>query len=117
MSHPLVDPRLMASLGSHFPSLCRVQYLTEDVDADGQVVTTWKDRHVDVPCNISPLKGREIKGPNQTYVVANTSIALQGHYDDIAESDQAIVGNTTYDILLVEQILDTMTRLSCEVVR
>lgn len=113
----IVDPRLMASLGSHFPSLCRVQYLTEDVDADGQVVTAWKDRHVDVPCNISPLKGREIKGPNQTYVVATTAIALQGHYADIVESDRAIVGGTTYNILLVEQILDTMTRLSCEVVR
>ena len=113
----IVDPRLMASLGSHFPSLCRVQYLTEDVDADGQVVTAWKVRHVDVPCNISPLKGREIKGPNQTYVVATTAIALQGHYADIVESDRAIVGGTTYDILLVEQILGAMTRLSCEVVR
>ena len=117
MSHLLVDPRLMASLASHFPSLCRVQYLTEDVDADGQVTTAWKDRYVDVACNVSPLKGREIRGPNQTYVVATTAIALQGHYGDIVESDQAIVGNTTYDILLVEQILDTMTRLSCEVVR
>ena len=113
----IVDPRLMGVLGSHFPSLCQVQYLTESVDADGQVITAWKDRHADVPCNISPLKGREIKGPNQTYVVANTSIALQGLYPDVVESDRAIVGGTTYDILLVEQILDTMTRLSCEVVR
>ncbi len=117
MSHPLVDPRLMASLGSHFPSLCRVQYLTEDVDADGQVVTAWKDRYVDVTCNVMPLKGREIRGKDQTYVVANTSIALQGHYPDVKESDRAIVGSTTYDILLVEQVIDTMTRLSCEVVR
>jgi len=114
----IVDPRLMGALESHFPSLCRVQYLTEDVDADGQVTTAWKDRYVDVACNVSPLKGREIRGKNQTYVVANTSIALQGHYPDIKESDdRAIVGGTTYDILLVEQILDTMTRLSCEVVR
>ena len=117
MSHPLVDPRLMASLRSHFPSLCRVQYLTEDVDADGQVTTAWKDRYADVPCNISPLKGREIKGPNQTYVVATTAIALQGHYADIVESDRAIVGGTTYNILLAESPLDTMTVLSCEVVR
>jgi len=87
------------------------------VDADGQVVKAWTDRHTDVPCNVMPLKGREIKRPNQTYVVANTSIALQGHYDDIVESDRAIVGNTTYDILLVESPLSTMTRLSCEVVR
>ena len=113
----IVDPRLMGALGSHFPSLCRVQYLTEDVDADGQVTTAWKDRHSDVPCNVMPLKGREIRGPNQTYVVANTSIALQGHYADIVESDRAIVGSTTYDILLVESPLSTMTRLSCEVVR
>ena len=113
----IVDPRLMGALESHFPSLCRVQYLTEGVDADGQVVTAWKDRYAAVPCNVAPLKGREIKGPNQTYVVATTSIALQGHYSDIKESDRAIVGGTTYNILLVEQILDTMTRLSCEVVR
>jgi len=117
MRPAFVDPRLMQSLGTHFPSLCQVQYLTETVDADGQVVTAWKDRHVAVPCNVMPLKGREIKRPNQTYVVANTSIALQGHYADIVESDRAIVGSTTYDILLVEQILGSMTRLSCEVVR
>jgi len=112
-----VDPRLMQSLGTHFPSLCQVQYLTETVDADGQVVTAWTDRHAAVPCNVTPLKGREIKGPNQTYVVATTAIALQGHYDDIVESDRATVDGTTYDILLVEQILGSMTRLSCEVVR
>lgn len=117
MSHPLVDPRLMTSLGSHFPSLCRVQYLTEDVDADGQVVTAWKDRHAAVPCNVTSLKGKEIRGPNQTYVVATTAIALQGHYADIVESDRATVDGTTYNILLVEQILGSMTRLSCEVVR
>ena len=117
MRPAFVDPRLMQSLGTHFPSLCQVQYLTETVDADGQVVTAWSDRHTDVPCNVMPLKGKEIRGPNQTYVVANTSIALQGHYADIVESDRAIVGSTTYDILLVEQILGSMTRLSCEVVR
>ena len=113
----IVDPRLMGALESHFPDRCTVQYLTETVDADGQVAKTWTDRYTDVPCNVTPLKGREIRGPNQTYVVANTSIALQGHYADIVESDRAVVGGTTYDILLVEQILGSMTRLSCEVVR
>lgn len=117
MRPAFVDPRLMQSLSSHFPSLCQVQYLTETVDADGQVVTVWKDRHVAVPCNVTSLKGKEIRGPNQTYVVATTAIALQGHYTDIVESDRAIVGSTTYDILLVESPLSTMTRLSCEVVR
>jgi head-tail adaptor len=119
----IVDPRLMGALRSHFPALCRVQYLTEDVDADGQVVTVWRDRHAAVPCNVAPAtagrgsSGREIKRKDGTYVVANTSIALQGHYADIVESDRAIVGSTTYDILLVESPLSTMTRLSCEVVR
>jgi head-tail adaptor len=112
-----VDPRLVTSLDSHFPSLCTVQRLTETVDDDGQVATTWTDRYAAVSCNVMPLKGREIKGPNQTYVVATTAIALQGHYDDIKESDRAVVDGTTYDILLVEQILGSMTRLSCEVVR
>jgi len=107
----------MGALESHFPDRCTIQCLTETVDADGQVVKTWTDRHADVPCNVMPLKGREIKRPNQTYVVANTSIALQDYCPDIVESDRAIVGSTTYDILLVESPLNTMTRLSCEVVR
>ena len=113
----IVDPRLMGALESHFPDRCTIQCLTETVDADGQVVKTWTDRHADVPCNVMPRKGREIKRPNQTYVVANTSIALQDYCPDIVESDRAIVGSTTYDILLVESPLNTMTRLSCEVVR
>ena len=113
----IVDPRLMGALESHFPDRCTIQCLTETVDADGQVVKTWTDRHTDVPCNVMPLNGREIKRPNQTYVVANTSIALQDYCPDIVESDRAIVGSTTYDILLVESPLNTMTRLSCEVVR
>jgi head-tail adaptor len=113
----IVDPRLMGALESHFPNRCTIQYLTETVDADGQMVKTWTDRHSDVPCNVMPLKGREIRGPNQTYVVATTAIALQGHYADIVESDRAIVGRTTYNILLAESPLGTMTRLSCEVVR
>ena len=113
----IVDPRLMGALESHFPDRCTIQYLSETVDADGQAVKTWKDRHVDVPCNVTSLKGKEIRGPNQTYVVATTAIALQGHYPDIKESDRVIVGGTTYDILLVESPLSTMTRLSCEVVR
>ena len=117
MRPAFVDPRLMGALRSHFPSLCRVQYLTEGVDDDGQVVTAWKDRHADVPCNVTSLKGKEIRGPNQTYAVANFSIALQEYYPDIVESDQAIVGGTTYNILLMDPILDTMTVLSCEVVR
>jgi len=107
----------MGALESHCPDRCTIQCLTETVDADGQVVKTWTDRHADVPCNVMPLKGREIKRPNQTYVVANTSIALQDYCPDIVESDRAIVGSTTYDILLVESPLNTMTRLSCEVVR
>ena len=117
MRPTFVDPRLMGALRSHFPSLCRVQYLTEGVDDDGQVTEVWKDRHVAVPCNVTSLKGKEIRGPNQTYVVATTAIALQGHYSDIKESARAAVDGTTYDILLVESPLSTMTRLSCEVVR
>ena len=119
----IVDPRLMGALESHFPALCRVQYLTEDVDADGQVVTVWRDRHAAVPCNVAPAtagrgsSGREIKRKDGTYVIANFSIALQGHYPDIKESDRAIVDGTVYDILLAETHLDTMTVLSCEVVQ
>lgn len=134
-----IDPRMMSALGSHFPVAAWVQYPTETVDDDGQVVTVWETRYENIPCMPTPLTGKEIKRPNQTYVVAHTAIALQGYYPDIKETDRVIVDEkstvselqqtpfdrtrdvinrgTVYDILLVEHILDTMTRLSCEVVR
>ncbi len=122
MQRSIVDPRLMQEIGAHFPETCTIQRLTETVDGDGQVVPAWTNRHIDVPCNVASANsgrgsGREIKRKDGTYVVANFSIALQGHYPDIDESDRAAVAGVAYDILLVEQPLGTMTLLSCEVVR
>jgi len=116
MTRRIVDPRLLSGLDAHFMNTCDIQYLVEDVDASGQITETWEARHTDIACNVTPLKGKEIRKPDQTYVIATTSIALQGLYTDIKESDRATVSEITYNILLVELILGVMTRLSCEVV-
>lgn len=113
----IVDDRLMASLGSHFGDLCDVQRLTEATDEYGQVVEVWADLYKGLPCNVAPQKGQEISTPAGTVVVANYSVALQGAYPDIKESDRVIVGGTAYNVLLVSTTLGVMTTLACEVVR
>lgn len=118
----IIDDRLLASLGSHFGDLCTVQRLTETVDMYGQVVEAWADLYVAVPCILAPTKkqglaGEVVGAAGQTYVVANYSIALQGAYSDIRESDRAIVGGVAYNVLLVSTPLGAMTTLSCEVVK
>lgn len=113
----IIDDRLMGALSPHFGETCTVQRLEEGVDEYGQVVSVWVDRYSAIPCVCTPTKGREIRRPDQTYVVANYSIALQGHYPDIEESDRAVVGGTAYNILLVQSFAGAPTKLSCEVVR
>lgn len=118
----IVDDRLLASLGSHFGDLCTVQRLTETTDEYGQVVEAWADLYVGLPCNVMPAKkqglaGEVVGAAGQTYAVANYSIALQGAYPDIRESDRAIVGGVAYNILLASTTLGAMTTLACEVVR
>jgi len=113
----IVDPRLMGALESHFPDRCTVQYLTETVDADGQVVKTWTDRHTDVPCIVMPLKGREIKR-------AEPDLRRRQHLDRPAgllpgHRRERPGDRRRHDVRHPARRVSarTMTRLSCEVVR
>ena len=59
----IVDPRLMGALESHFDR-CTIQCLTETVDADGQVVKTWTDRHTDTATSCRSGPGDQAPEPD-----------------------------------------------------
>jgi len=103
MTRAIFDPRMMVALADYFPSLCTIQ---EDVGVyDGYSDTSdWQPvvGHVDIPCAHGPNKGREVKKPDQTYVVSNYTLSLRGYYPTITEKMRAVVDGVVFDILLVQ---------------
>ncbi len=103
MTRTIFDPRMMTTLADYFPSLCTIQ---EDVGVyDGYSDNAdWQSfaGHVDIPCAHGPNKGREVKKPDQTYVVSNYTLSLRGYYPTILETMRAVVDSVVFDILLVQ---------------
>jgi head-tail adaptor len=115
----IIHPGMLAALSDFFPSTCTIQQNTPEQDAYGEPIADWDDLagHVDIPCQISPAGGREVKLANQTYAVASHAIALQGSYTTITPAMRVTSGGATYDILAVESDSQgVMTRLLCQVV-
>jgi len=104
MTRSIIDPRFMDTMGDYFPSLCTIQEDTGGEDANGAHVEAWGDfaGHVDIPCAHGPSKGNEIKLPDQTYVISNYTLALQGRYPTITEKMRAVVDSVVYEILLAQ---------------
>ena len=100
---PIIDPRMFARLHSFYPSTVSIQERTEIRGTAGEVRLDWDDRYSDLPARIGPSGGREVKLPNQTYVVSTHTIGLRGWYPSITEEDRAVADDgTIYDLLLVE---------------
>ncbi len=103
MTRAIFDPRMMTTLADYFPSLCTIQ---EDVGVyDGYSDNTdWQTfaGHAEIPCSHGPNKGREVKKPDQTYVVSNYTLSLRGYYPTITEKMRAVVDGTVFEILLVQ---------------
>ena len=107
MTRAIFDPRMMATLGDYFPSLCTIQ---EDVGVEddyGQVVPDWQPvaGHSDIPCSLGVNRvggGTEVKQSDQTYVVSNYTLSLRGYYPTITEKMRAVVDSVVFDILLVQ---------------
>jgi hypothetical protein len=96
---------MLARLADFYPSTVTIQQATENVDATtGEVTTSWADYagHVGLACSQGPSGGVEVKQSDQTYVVANWTIALRGYYPTITEKMQAVIDGTAYEILLVQ---------------
>ena len=102
----IFHPEMLDRLGDFFPSVCTIQEMTETQDATtGEISWTWGDvvGLVDLPCALGATSGQEVKMPDQTYVVANYTLALNDSYTTIVEKMQAVVDSVAYEILLVQQ--------------
>jgi len=104
MTRPIMDSRFMDTMSDYFPSLCTIQEDVGVADANGFIAESWSDfaGHVDIPCAHGPSGGNEVKLPDQTYVVSNYTIALQGRYPTITEKMRAVVDDVAYEILLAQ---------------
>ena len=104
MTRKIIDSRFMDTMSDYFPSLCTIQEDIGVADANGFIVPSWSDfaGHVDIPCAHGPSGGNEVKLPDQTYVISNYTLALQGLYPTITEKMRAVVDGVVYEILLAQ---------------
>lgn len=125
MARPPIAPGMFARLYTFYPVTVTIQEVTEARGVYGETDPYWNDKlgYVDLDCRLSPAGGKEIKQPDQTYVIATHIIAISGYYPGIDEKDTAIVtspaprGIETFDILLVENDgQGDSTRLLAEIV-
>ena len=95
---------MMTTLADYFPSDCTIEENVGVEDDYGQIIDDWQDfaGHVDIPCAHGPNKGREVKKPDQTYVVSNYTLSLRGYYPTITEKMRAVVDGVVFEILLVQ---------------
>jgi len=110
---------MFARLHEFYPSTVTIQEYTEAQDSYGEPVKTWANKmgYVNLRCRLAPSGGQEVKLPNQTYVVTTHMIAIADYYPGIDETDRAVIGTQTFDILLVENDgQGESTRLAVEIV-
>ena len=115
---PLTDPRMLEQLADFFPQTCTIQAATETQNSAGDVVLTWVDHLIDLPCRITAAGGSENRRPNITYSIDNFIVLLRDYYDTITNEMRVKMGSTYYDILVPEcDAQNEMTRLTVELVR
>ena len=101
----ILHPEMMTRLADFFPSTATIQYPVETRDPlSGEISVVWTDLpgHVGLGCANGPSGGVEVAQPDQTYVVANFTVALQGVYPSITEKMRAVIDGVPYEILLVQ---------------
>jgi hypothetical protein len=116
---PLIHPSMMARLHEFYPTTVTIQEPTEVQGPYGDIDLVWANKigYVDLDCRLSPAGGKELKRPDQTYVVASHIISIAGYYPGIDEIDRAVIAAQNYDILMVESDgQGDSTRLAVEVV-
>ena len=105
MTRSIFHGDMLTRLRDFFPETVTIQTPTETIDpVTGEVTTSWADYagHVGLACAQGPSGGVEVKQSDQTYVVANWTIALRGYYPTITEKMRVMIDGTAYEILLVQ---------------
>lgn len=122
MTRPLVDPRMLAKLGSFFNTTCTIQQVTETRDSAGGVVLTWANVTglVGLTCRratASTARTSEIKLESLTYTVNVQTIMISGYQPTITPKMRVTCDGLVFDILSVEHDGEqAMTRLACQIV-
>jgi len=114
----LTDSRMLDQLADFFPQTCTIQVATETQNSVGDVIQSWSDYAVDLPCRIVAAGGSENRRPNITYSIDNFIVLLRDYYDTITNKMRVKNGSTYYNILLPEHdAQNEMTRLTVEIVK
>jgi head-tail adaptor len=109
---------MLEQLADFFPQTCTIQAATEMQNSASDVVLTWVDHLIDLPCRIIAAGGSENRRPNITYSIDNFIVLLRDYYDTITNEMRVKNGSIYYNILLVEHdAQDEMTRLTTEIVK
>jgi len=124
MPRALFDPRMLATMGELFSSLCEIQEPPDAGDAYGQIVVTLDSAWTrvagmeSIPCQIAVLNANERQRLTGPVATATHRIALRGVYSSITSKMRAEVdgehwsilgtasdSQTTYTRLLVERVM------------
>jgi head-tail adaptor len=101
-----------------FPARCTIQR-PANTNTKGDVSKSpWTDVAglTALPCRVSPIAGREVRGADMTYAVGTHYITLAGSYPSIAMHMRAVVAGVAYDIEAVATDGEgAMTRLTVRV--
>lgn len=115
---PIIDPRLLPSLGNRFNKLCSF-YVRAGRGATGGVSrepTPVEDLQA-IPCRVGRMGGSERRRREGDTATRTMAILLDGHYPSIRTDMLAKVGLVYYNILAV--IIDgedVITEVQVEVV-
>jgi len=108
----LIHPRMTERLERFYPQSVTIQEPVVVTDPDsGEQSTTWADfaSHVALNGRQGPTGGREVLQSDQTYVIADWTISLNGYYPTITEIMSAVISGVRYRILLVQADSETET--------
>lgn len=124
MRKPLIDPRMLSHIQTHWPSRCTIQAITYGVSQSNQRIPTGSTNIlVDVPCSMAPLNEAnptddEKRSPTIQGSFDKRVVKLSGYFPQIVERHIAIVDGVTWQIRGVEHDSQHVsTRLKVEIIR
>jgi head-tail adaptor len=120
MVKALTHPKLLQNLANFYPAVCTIQSRALAADTFGGQAETWSNVGglVGIACAVAAMTGKEIKLPDETYVMNPFRIALAGDFPQITEAMRVTSGGVTYDILSVQSDSQSKaTYLTCQVVK
>lgn len=117
IERPLIDPRLLDSLGNRFNKTCSFFAKTGRGPTGGvSRDTSPVDGLQQIPCRVGRPSGSERRRPQGDVAIRVQAILLKGHYIGIKATMEAHVGDDVYNVLAVlHDGEDAVTEVQVEV--